>query len=127
MDRVVHFEIPADDLDRAQRFYWDTFGWEITKVPMPEAEYYIANTVPMESQGLPKGARAINGALMRRENSGQSPIIVISVSSVADHLEKAERGGGRVVLATQQVGDMGLYARICDTEGNVIGLWQDLK
>jgi predicted enzyme related to lactoylglutathione lyase len=118
MDKVVHFEIPADDLDRAQRFYRETFGWEIAKVPMPEAEYYIANTVPTDSQGLPKEPGAINGALMRRENSGQSPIIVISVSSVADYLEKAERGGGRVVLATQQVGDMGLYARICDTEGN---------
>lgn len=127
MDKVVHFEIPADDLDRAQRFYREAFGWETAKAPMPEAEYYIANTVQTDSQGLPKEPGAINGALMRRENSGHSPIIVISVSSVADYLEKAERGGGGVVLATQQVGDIGLYARISDTEGNVIGLWQDLK
>lgn len=127
MDKVVHFEIPADDLDRAQRFYRETFGGETTKAPMPEAEDYIANTVPTDSQSLPKEPGAISGALMRRENLGQYPIIVISVSSVADYLEKAERGGGRVVLATRQVGDVGLYARICDTQGNVIGVWQDLK
>ena len=127
MDKVVHFEIPAGDLDRAQRFYRDTFGWEIAKVPMPEVEYYIANTVATDPQGMPKESGAINGALMRREESGESPIIVINVSSVAEYLERVERGGGRLVVAAQKVGDMGLYARIYDTEGNVIGLWQDLK
>ena len=121
MDKVVHFEIPADGLDRVQRFYRETFGWEIAKVPIPETEYYIANTAPTDAQGSPEEPKALNDPLMRRENSGQSPIIVISVSSVDDYLEKAERGGSRVVLATQQVGDMGLYARICGTEGNCGG------
>ena len=54
MDKVVHFEIPADGLACAQRFCRETSGWETTKVPMPEVEYHIANTVATDPQGMSK-------------------------------------------------------------------------
>lgn len=127
MDKVVHFEIPADDLARAQKVYTKVFGWNAQKVPMPGVEYYMVNTVPVDQKGMPKEPGAINGGMMKRNIPGESPIIVINVSSLDEYLKKVTAAGGKVVLPKQTVGDMGLYARVSDTEGNIIGLWQDLK
>ena len=126
MDKVVHFEIPADDMTRAEKFYNDNFGWKITKVPMPGGEYFLVNTVDTDEKGMPKSPGAINGGLMKREGTGQTPVIVIKVASLEHALEKIKKSGGKVVMDKMNVGDMGLYARITDTEGNVIGIWQDL-
>lgn len=123
MDSVVHFEIPADDVERAKKFYRQIFGWEITSVP--EMNYNIVNTTPTENN-MPKSPGAINGGLMKRQGEN-APVIVINVSSVDDYLKKIESVGGKVVLPKMQVGDMGLYARVMDTEGNVIGIWQTIK
>ena len=127
MDKVVHFEIPADDLERAQKFYKSIFGWDIIKTPMPGAEYYIVHTVKTDKEGMPQELGAINGGMMKRMAKGEAPVIVINVANLDEYSEKVKKGGGRVVMPKMQVGDMGLYARITDTEGNIIGLWQDLK
>ena len=127
MDKVVHFEIPADDVERARKFYQEIFGWDIQKVPMPEMEYYIVTTVETDENRMPKETGAINGGMMPRQTKGEQPVIVINVPDLAGYLDKIRAAGGTVLVPTQQVGDMGLYARIQDTEGNVIGLWQDLR
>ncbi len=127
MDKVVHFEIPADDLARAQKFYRDVFSWEINKAPMPGVEYYMVTTVATGEDMKPKEAGAINGGLMKRNFPKEAPVIVINVSSLDDYLKKIEKAGGKIVLPKQTVGDFGLYARITDTEGNIIGIWQNLK
>jgi len=31
--KVVHFEIPADNVERAKLFYEKAFGWQISKYP----------------------------------------------------------------------------------------------
>ena len=124
MDKVVHFEIPADDPERAQNFYKKIFGWKINAVP--GIPYFIINTVETDEKNMPKELGAINGGMMQRNAPDESPVIVVSVKSVEEYLKKIEKEGGKVVLPLQEVGGMGLYARICDTEGNIIGLWQDL-
>lgn len=125
MNKVVHFEIPADDLDRAKIFYQTIFGWRINDVP--QMDYTMVTTVDTDEKQMPKEAGAINGGLMKRQSAGESPVIVINVPSVDEYISKVEEGGGKVVMPKMQVGDMGLYVRVTDTEGNVIGLWQDLK
>lgn len=127
MGKVVHFEIPADDLTRAQKFYKDVFGWKITKTPMPGVEYYMVTTVESDEKGMPKKPGAINGGLVKRNVPNESPVIVLNVPSIDEYLKKIQKAGGKVVLGKQKVGDMGLYARVADTEGNVIGIWQDVK
>lgn len=72
-------------------------------------------------------AGAINGGMMKSENPKEAPAIVIGVSSVDEYIKKAEKSGGTVVMLKMSVGDMGLYARAADTEGNIIGIWQNLK
>lgn len=127
MDKVVHFEIPADNLERAQKFYQDIFGWQIQKVPMPDMEYYIVTAVETDENRMPKETGAINGGMMPRRIPGEQPVIVIDVADINTRLREIEAAGGRVILPVQKVGDMGLYARFRDPEGNVVGLWQDIK
>ena len=127
MNSVVHFEIPADDTARAQKFYSEIFGWKIQKAPMPGVEYYIVHTVETDEQNMPKAAGAINGGMMKRQAPGETPVIVINVVSLDETLEKIEQAGGKIVVPKMQVGDMGLYARVADTEGNIVGVWQNLK
>jgi predicted enzyme related to lactoylglutathione lyase len=125
MDKVVHFEIPADNLDRAKKFYQSLFGWQITDIP--EMNYTIVNTVPVDENNMPKEPGAINGGMLKRNHAGEQPVIVINVSSVDEYLKKVEKAGGKTVMPKVQVGEMGLYARVTDTEGNVIGLWEHLR
>lgn len=125
MDKVVHFEIPTDNLDRAKKFYQSLFGWQITDIP--EMNYTIVNTVAVDQENMPKEAGAINGGLMKRSKPGEQPVIVINVASVEEYLKKVEKAGGKTVMPKMQVGEMGLYARVTDTEGNVIGLWEHLR
>lgn len=125
MDKVVHFEIPYDNADRAKKFYQDVFGWRHTDIP--GMDYTIVTTVAIDEKNMPKEAGAINGGMMKRNDTAMTPVIVVNVDSVVDYVNKIEKAGGKVVMSMQQVGDFGLYARVADTEGNVIGIWQDLK
>lgn len=124
MDKVVHFEIPADDLKRADKFYSEIFGWQINKTPFSEV-YHLANTVETEPSGMPKTPGAINGAIGLRDNKMPHPIIVIKVKSIDKTIEKIEEGGGKLYAPKVAVGPIGFYAKVTDTEGNVIGIWED--
>ncbi len=44
-----------------------------------------------------------------------------------EYLNKVKNGDGKVIMQKKPVGDFGFYAMIEYTEGNVIGLWQDVK
>lgn len=127
MDSVVHFEIPADDTARAQKFYTDIFGWNIVKAPMPDMEYFMVTTTPTDDKHMPTKPGSINGGMMKRMVPGETPVIVVSVASLDESMTKAQASGATVVMPKMAVADMGLYARIKDTEGNVIGVWEDLK
>jgi uncharacterized protein len=129
MNKVVHFEIPFDDAERAQTFYKELFGWNINKAgDMP---YWIVHSGPVDEQQMPMESGFINGGMLQRDESndpsGSKPVLVVKVESIEEHCKNAETMGAKVVLPARKVGDMGIYARIQDTEGNVIGLWQDLK
>ncbi len=120
--RVVHFEIPADDEDRARDFYRQAFGWDVQ--PMPEMQYTILSTTETDEQGLPKDPGAINGGMMKRQPPCTSPVITVDVDDIDAALAKIESLGGSTVRPRIPVGDMGFAAYFTDTEGNVMGLWQ---
>ncbi|QHK20016.1 VOC family protein [Pseudarthrobacter psychrotolerans] len=123
MAGVVHFEIPADDNQRANTFYQSAFGWTLT--PMQEMDYTIAITTPSDEQtGMPSAPGAINGALFPRTENLKTPIITIDVEDVDAALGQIESAGGSVAQAKDAVPGMGYYAYFKDTEGNIMGLWQ---
>ena len=122
MDKVVHFEIPADELERAQNFYKSVFSWEMKAVP--GMEYIMLGTTPSNENGMPQESGAINGGMMKRQRPVTFPLLIINVQDIEDKLKNIKKMGGEVVRGKMQVGDMGYSAYFKDTEGNTIGLWQ---
>ncbi len=119
--RIVHFEIPHDDGDRARAFYEKAFGWQV--MPMPEMGYTLIMTGPSGEQG-PSEPGFINGGMMQREEPFTGPNLVIDVENLEDALKSVNEAGGTTVSERQAVGDMGFVAYFKDTEGNLTGLWE---
>lgn len=126
MGKVVHFEVPYDDRKRAKKFYEEIFGWNIFDSGTKDGEYDLVHTGPTDKEGMTKEAGFINGGMMKRTTVGEQPIIVIDVLDIDKALQRIEKMGGKIVMPKMDVMDMGLYARATDTEGNVIGVWQEV-
>ena len=127
MSKVVHFEIPADDLDRAKSFYGSVFGWELQTVPMNEGEYTSVITTDVDEQTQqPTEPGAINGGMFVRNASLSvtSPVITIDVDGIDDALKQVEAEGGTTVTPRTAIPGMGAFAYFKDPEGNVLGLWE---
>jgi predicted enzyme related to lactoylglutathione lyase len=122
--RVVHFEVPYDDADRARAFYSDVFGWAIQAVP--EFDYHFVQTGPTDDTGMAAEPGYIGGGMFQRQEDVGQPIITIDVDDVAKSLEMIAEHGGAAVGDPQQVGDMGIAGYFTDSEGNLMGLWQSL-
>lgn len=124
--RVVHFEIPFDDGDRARSFYRDAFGWDVRE--MPGMDYTAVSTGPVSEQGAPTEPGYINGGMFQRSADAlKSPVVTVGVDSIDAALERVERLGGKTVQDRAPVGEMGFYAYFTDPEGNVMGLWEDAE
>ena len=121
--KVVHFEIPADDVDRAKQFYQEAFGWQIQS--MPEVDYNMVATSPTNDQGMPSEPGTINGGMMSRQDPVNKPVITIDVDDIDAALKKVGSLGGSTVVEKTPVMDMGFSAYFSDSEGNLMGLWQN--
>jgi hypothetical protein len=119
--RVVHFEIPFDDGERARSFYKDVFGWQLMDVP--ELSYTLVTTGPSGDQG-PTEPGFIGGGMTQRGGPNAAPTVVIDVEDIDAALAEIEQHGGRRLVERQPVGEMGWSAYFADPEGNTVGLWQ---
>jgi len=121
--RIVHFEIPFDDGDRARSFYQDAFGWNVQHIP--DMDYTMVMSGPITEEGMPSEPGYINGGMLGRGLApSPGPVITVDVDSIDTALERIEKLGGATVLAKQPVGSMGFAAYFKDPEGNVMGLWE---
>jgi uncharacterized protein len=126
MNPVVHFEIPADQQERAKTFYTSVFDWEMQDMPVENDVYTFAITSPLNEDNTHKEKGAINGGMFKRSSELQTPVITIRVPSIEEFSKKIENAGGNMVLPKGEVPGMGYYAYFKDTEGNIMGLWQDI-
>lgn len=122
--RVVHFEVPFDDPERAHTFYSEVFGWEIQA--MPGLDYHFVQTGPTDETGMPTESGYIGGGMFTRQEDVGQPIITIDVDDMSSALASIAAHGGSAVTEPAQVGDMGVAAYFTDSEGNLMGLWQSL-
>lgn len=121
--RVVHFEVPFDDGDRARSFYRDVFGWQVQ--PMPEMDYTGVSTGPSGDDGMPSEPGYIGGGMFQRAAPATVPVITLAVDDIDATLAEVAANGGSTVSAKEPVGDMGFAAYFTDSEGNLMGLWQN--
>ena len=115
MSRVIHFEIPASDPERASAFYQKMFGWKIEKWPGP-TEYWLVNT---GAEGTP----GINGGLMKNTNV-KTTTNTVGVESVDKAIAAATKAGGKLVMPKTPIPGVGYFAYCEDTEGNLFGVMQ---
>jgi predicted enzyme related to lactoylglutathione lyase len=113
MPRVVHFEIPADDPQRAVTFYEKIFGWEINNWGGP-VDYWLVKTGNDDEPG-------INGAIKRRVDQGGT-VNTISVASIDEATLKVVEAGGSIVTQKATIPGIGYHAYCKDTEGNIFGI-----
>ena len=114
MGRVVHFEIAADDPDRAAEFYRKSFGWDVVDWGGP-ARYLLVTTGPADEAG-------INGAITERHEDLQSVVNSIDVDSWERAATAINEAGGEVLTEKSAIPGIGYFAYCRDTEGNVFGI-----
>jgi len=116
---IVHFEIPADDVKRAKKFYQKALGWKISD-PW-KMDYFLVETKE-------KGEEGINGGLMPRKMPGQPFMNYVGVDSIDSYLKKVEKAGGVVIMPKTEIAPgMGWIAAFKDTEGNIMGFHESPK
>ena len=118
MPRVIHFEIPADNTQRAVKFFQDVFGWKFNQWEGP-MEYWLAMTGP-------DGQPGINGAIAKRDENMPHTTNTLDVPDVEAYMEKVKKGGGKVVSPQKMpIPGVGYFAYCLDTEGNLFGIMQN--
>jgi predicted enzyme related to lactoylglutathione lyase len=118
-NRVVHFEIPANQPEALTKFYNELFGWKFQKASLPGPEYWLCET---GSDGL-----GINGAVMKRQDPRQPWMNYVDVANIDAMLEQATNLGAKIALPKTAVPGVGALAAIIDPEGNICGLWEQIK
>ena len=121
MPRVVHFEIHADDPQRAANFYQNVFGWQINKWEGPE-DYWLVTTGANTEPG-------INGAILQRRGPINGDAVIayvctIDVPDIDEAMAKATSQGATVALPKMPVPSVGWLAYYKDSEGNIFGMMQ---
>jgi predicted enzyme related to lactoylglutathione lyase len=131
-NRIVHFEIQVDDIERAKKFYAEVFGWTyqdwsgVTGTP-----YWGILTAPMEADGTPSKEPGINGALLKRpcpapkpEQGSNAYVCTVQVENFDEVAKKILEAGGTVAMPKFAIGGMAWQGYFLDTEGNTFGLHQ---
>jgi uncharacterized protein len=122
MPRVIHFEIHADEPERAIRFYHSVFGWDFTPIKTMPVDYWIIKTGEPQQPG-------IDGGLLRRSKAVDGTAITafvctVAVSDLDQYLMKVVTSGGQRTVNRMAIRGIGWLAYCKDTEGNLFGMLQ---
>ena len=138
MKRVVHFEIHAENPERAAAFYRDIFGWEIkewvvegTKVPEENRYWLVMTGKEEESRPSQNATAGINGGIVKRRGPGPkggepvtSYVCTVDVPNLDETLEDVVKHGGALSVPKMAIPGVGWLAYCKDTEGNIFGIMQ---
>jgi predicted enzyme related to lactoylglutathione lyase len=115
MPRVNYFEIPADNPDRATKFYSEVFNWKIEKWAGP-MDYWLVTTGTEPEPG-------IDGGIAKRSDLN-AVTNTIGVTSLDEAMDKVVAAGGKVVKPKTTIPGFGYMAYCLDTEGNTFGIME---
>ena len=122
---IVHFEIPANNVEKVKGFYEQVFGWKIIQAEGP-IEYWLIQTVPVDQNGMLQRP-GVNGGMYKKMEPENKPINYFAVESISDFIAKIEKLGGKVIQPKQEVPNVGWIAAAEDPEGNQFALLQPLR
>lgn len=115
MPKIVHFEIPVDDPDRAISFYQEVFAWEIAG--FGDMPYWLVRAGDPDEPGA-------DGALTARGELHVTPVLVAGVEDIDETLHRVEQAAGEVLQGKLPIPGVGWSAYFKDPEGNTIGVFQ---
>jgi predicted enzyme related to lactoylglutathione lyase len=122
MSRIIHFEIQADDIERASKFYQNVLGWKLEQMMTKEKD-------GMDYWGITTGESGpgINGGLYRRED-GDEDFRLFDCTALVEDIDKSVeellKNGGQIIKAKSEIPHVGWFVTAKDTEGNRFGLMQ---
>ena len=122
---VVHFEIPADNVEKLKSFYEKLFDWKIIHSPVEGMDYWVIQTVPTDDKGMPQ-RHGLNGGMFPRQTEQKDlrTVNYVSVEDIDKYLVKLVEFGGKVLMPKQQIPTVGYIVLALDPEGNQFGLLQ---
>src|ERR687898_2295743 len=119
MPTVQYFEIPADDVTRAQKFYKEVFGWNMQKWnnngKADDAGYWMFETKD------DKGNNGIGGGMLKRIGTEHTVTNYITVSSIDEYSSKISESGGKIIKPKTEILDLGFIVIFLDSENNMFG------
>ena len=121
---IIHFEIPADDVEKLRKFYTKLFGWKIEKTPGP-VDYWMIETVPVDEKGMPIRP-GVNGGMMKRQHPEHKPVNYVAVESVEKYTKRIEALGGKVLVPKMEVPGICWFALALDPEGNQFAIMESM-
>ena len=133
---VVHFEMGYFDGDRMKKFYESAFGWDLQQMGAEMGNYILANSSETDANGTVKNPGVINGGIYPKtaDPTSHAPSVVISVSDIKAAMKAVEAGGGKILGAMNEKGEVGmepmmipgvgLWISFQDTENNRVSLLQ---
>lgn len=113
MSRVIHFEIPSDNPEKALVFYEKVFGWKVSQ--WTDAPYWLCTTGEDSEPG-------INGAIMKRNSPDQPLLNTIGVKNIDETIQSIQAHGGVVVSPKRAIENVGWLAFFKDLDGNILGV-----
>ncbi|MDN5846665.1 MAG: VOC family protein [Candidatus Nitrosocosmicus sp.] len=120
MPIIQHFEFPADDVERAKKFYrgiWMGNG-EVGYPEDPSKDYWFGETKDEN------GKKGLSGGTMKRQSQEHKVTNYITVNSIEEYTQKIEQAGGKIIVPKTEIPNMGYYEIFLDSEGNMFGLYQ---
>ena len=117
MSTIVHFDVPADNVERAKKFYSTLLGWKFES--FPEMQYNLITTTNLE------GNPGVGGGMGKRMDPSQRIVNYFGVKSIDAAIKQVKNLGGTLLTDKMAVPKMGYLANCLDTEGNTFGLWEE--
>ena len=117
-NRIVHFEIPAGDVEKLSKFYSDLFDWKFSKQTMPDPtggmDYWMIQTTGM-------GPEHLAGGMYRKQEETDKPRFFVYVEDIDSHTEKLKQAGGTVIYGKQELPGMGWSVPGCRPRRKLAG------
>ena len=123
MSRVVHFDVEAEDPERAMTFYKSVFEWEFEQWDGP-VEYWLVSTGPESEPGIDGGLARREGPAPDADTPASTYTCTIDVADVEATVDAVTEAGGRIVSGVDTIPDVGRLAYCLDTEGNRFGVME---
>jgi len=117
MSTIVHFDVPAEDIERAKKFYAGLLGWKFESYP--GMQYNLITTTNLD------GTPGVGGGMGKRMDPSQRIMNYFGVKSIDAAMEQVKSLGGGILTGKMAVPKMGYLANCRDTEGNTFGLWEE--